>query len=70
MRAGALGAFTSGAGPSILALCGDEARATSVAAAFEATAQRLRVPGLSLNLALSDAGAHVVGEGGSGGGGG
>jgi homoserine kinase len=73
MRAGALGAFTSGAGPSILALCGDEARATSVAAAFDATAERLRVPGMSLNLALSDAGAHVVGEvgsAGSGGGGG
>jgi homoserine kinase len=61
MRAGALGAFTSGAGPSTLALCPDAARADSVALAFDATAQQLGVPGVSMRLGLSERGAHSVG---------
>jgi homoserine kinase len=61
MQAGALGAFISGAGPSVLALCGDEIGADTVAAAFEITAHQLSVPGASLRLAFTDRGAHVVG---------
>jgi homoserine kinase len=60
MQTGALGAFISGAGPSILALCADEAGADAVEAAFAATAEILNVPGISLRLALTDRGAHVV----------
>jgi homoserine kinase len=60
MHAGALGAFTSGAGPSVLALCADTAAAGAVATAFDLTARGLQVPGTILQLALSDAGAHVV----------
>ena len=60
MQAGALGAFISGAGPSVLALCGDEAGADAVAVAFETIAQQINVPGTSLHLALTDRGAHVV----------
>lgn len=61
MRAGALGAFTSGAGPSVLALCGDEVHANAVGAAFETSAQQLDEAGQVLHLALIDRGAHVVG---------
>jgi len=57
MQAGALGAFTSGAGPSVLALVTDDAQAQAVADAFDA----LGVPGSTLRLRLSDRGAHVVG---------
>jgi homoserine kinase len=60
MQSGGLGAFMSGAGPSVLALCADEARAESVAAAYESTARQLRVPGVALRVALVDRGAHVV----------
>jgi homoserine kinase len=60
MQAGALGAYVSGAGPTILALCGNADQATSVAAAFEHTATQLSVPGSTLRLALTDRGAHVV----------
>jgi homoserine kinase len=60
MQAGALGAFISGAGPSVLALCADDDQAAAVATAFESTAQRLEVTGVSLCLSLSDRGAHVV----------
>ena len=60
MEAGALGAFTSGAGPSVLALCADELHADAVGAAFAATAQRLGEPGQTLQMALIDRGAHVV----------
>jgi homoserine kinase len=60
MRAGASGAFTSGAGPSILALCPDETSAEMVASAFDATARQLRVPGMSMRLGLSERGAHLV----------
>src|SRR6202022_3887080 len=41
MQAGALGAFTSGAGPSVLALCADGPHVDAVAAAFDSTAQHL-----------------------------
>jgi homoserine kinase len=61
MQVGALGAFTSGAGPSVLALCADADRGEAVAAAFDSTARALHVPGRTLQLALSDVGAHVVG---------
>jgi homoserine kinase len=60
MQAGALGAFTSGAGPSMLALCADEDQANSVGAAFEATALRLGEPGQTLHMSLIDQGAYVV----------
>lgn len=60
MQAGALGAFTSGAGPTVLALCADEPQAQQVGDALAATALRLGEPGQSLQLALIDRGAHVV----------
>jgi homoserine kinase len=60
MHAGALGAYVSGAGPTILALCGDGEQAASVAQAFEETAQQRGVAGSTLRLALSQRGAHVV----------
>jgi len=60
MAAGALGAFTSGAGPSVLALCADDASAARVEASFADVARSLDVAGAVLRLALSDRGAHVV----------
>ena len=60
MQAGALGAYVSGAGPTILALCASGAQVEAVAAAFDSTAVRLEVPGSTLRLALTDRGAHVV----------
>jgi homoserine kinase len=61
MRAGALGAFVSGAGPTVLALCmsGDEA-VGRIQAAFESAARDEHVPGAVLRLGLSERGAHVV----------
>ena len=61
MRAGALGAFISGAGPTVLALCSSTRDLESVAAAFESAARDEHVPGATLRLALSEQGAHVVG---------
>ncbi len=61
MQAGALGAFTSGAGPSVLALCGENEHVDAVAASFDATAQQLGLGGMTMRLSLTDAGAHVVG---------
>ncbi len=60
-QAGALGVFTSGAGPSVLALCPDVERVDAVAAAFDATALELGLGGVTMRLSMSDAGAHVVG---------
>jgi homoserine kinase len=60
MQAGALGAFTSGAGPSVLALCAGEQHADAVDAAFQATAQRLGEPGQTMQMVLIDRGAYVV----------
>jgi homoserine kinase len=60
MQSGALGAFVSGAGPTILALCADASTADAVAAAFAASASRLSVVGTIMRLALTDRGAHVV----------
>jgi homoserine kinase len=60
MSSGALGAFTSGAGPSILALCASDAQVAAVVAGFELTAHQLAVPGRTLRLALTELGAHVV----------
>jgi homoserine kinase len=60
LQAGALGAFTSGAGPSVVALCGDEQHADAVDVAFRATAQRLGEPGQTMQMLLIDRGAHVV----------
>jgi homoserine kinase len=60
MRSGALGAYISGAGPSILALCADEPQAAAVATALESNAQQLGVAGLILRLMLSERGAHIV----------
>ncbi|MDQ3808815.1 MAG: homoserine kinase, partial [Chloroflexota bacterium] len=56
MHAGALGAYTSGAGPSVLALVANDAGAEAVASAFDA----LGLSGSSLRLSLSERGAHVV----------
>ena len=61
MRAGAVGAFISGAGPTVLALCATGAQADDVATAFEATSRDLDVAGEVLRLGLSARGAHVVG---------
>jgi homoserine kinase len=60
MQAGALGAFTSGAGPSVLALCADAQQVDAVAAAFDSTAQQLGLAGVTLHLSPSDRGAYVV----------
>jgi homoserine kinase len=60
MQSGALGAYVSGAGPTILALCGDADQAAAVALAFTRTAEKRGIPGSTLRLALSDRGAHVV----------
>jgi homoserine kinase len=60
MQTGALGAFTSGAGPSVLALCGDASTASQVAAALDSAAGKLGVEGASLRLQLTQRGAHVV----------
>jgi homoserine kinase len=59
MQAGALGAFISGAGPTVLALCANS-EVQSVASAFEAAARDLGVAGSSLVLGLTEQGAHVV----------
>jgi homoserine kinase len=60
MQAGALGAFISGAGPTVLALCLADATADVVADAFTSTAQQAEVGGRVLRLGLCDRGAHVV----------
>jgi homoserine kinase len=60
LQVGALGAFTSGAGPSVLALCADSQQVDAVTAAFETTAQHLGLAGVTMCLSLSDKGAHVV----------
>jgi homoserine kinase len=60
MQAGALGAFTSGAGPSALALCADRQQVDAVAEAFDSTARQLGVAGASMCLSLSETGAHIV----------
>jgi homoserine kinase len=60
IEAGALGAFTSGAGPSVLALCSGETQARSVGAALDATARRLGEPGQTMEMSLIDRGAYVV----------
>ena len=59
VQAGALGAFVSGAGPTILALC-THAEVGSVRDAFAATAQQHEIPGSISVLGLSQRGAHVV----------
>jgi homoserine kinase len=61
LHAGALAAFVSGAGPTVMSLVGDPSHVAAVSAAFEATASRLAVPGIVLQLAVSERGAHVVG---------
>jgi homoserine kinase len=60
MQAGALGAYISGAGPTVLALCSEPAQVESVAAAFERTAADHAVPGAVMRLGLTEQGAHVV----------
>src|SRR5262249_50760807 len=45
MDAGALGAFVSGAGPTILALCSSPDQVAAVSVAFEATSAQHEVPG-------------------------
>jgi homoserine kinase len=60
MRAGALGAYVSGAGPTVLALCLANGRVEPVARAFESAADELHIAGSTLVLALTQSGAHVV----------
>jgi homoserine kinase len=61
MRAGALGAFMSGAGPTVLALCSTGHEAVDrIQAAFESAAHDEDVPGFVLRLGLSERGAHVA----------
>lgn len=60
MQAGAFGAYVSGAGPTLLALCGEAAQAVAVEVAFTEEARRLHLPGSTLRLSLSERGAHVV----------
>ncbi len=60
MQSGALGAFTSGAGPSVLALCAGETQARSVGAALETTARRLGEPGQTMRMSLIERGAYVL----------
>jgi homoserine kinase len=63
LSAGALGAYSSGAGSSILALCPGRAEAETVCAAFNCAATRCQVPGSTLTVGLSPVGAHVVDDG-------
>jgi homoserine kinase len=56
MDSGALAVYTSGAGPSVLALVSSDVSAASVADAFNA----LGLEGRTLRLGLSKKGAHVV----------
>ena len=61
MQAGALGAFISGAGPTVMALCADSTdRVDALIEAFETAAARFDIPGKSLRLSLSERGAHVL----------
>jgi homoserine kinase len=60
LQAGALGAYISGAGPTVLALCQNADQVASVTDAFEAAAADLHVAGSTLPLALTQSGAHVV----------
>jgi len=59
MSAGALGAFVSGAGPTILALC-RETEIAAVKEAFEMAARKTEAAGATLVLGLTQQGAHVV----------
>jgi homoserine kinase len=59
LEAGALGAFSSGAGPSVLALCDSALAVEKVRAAFETTAQEHAVAGTSMCLQLTARGAYV-----------
>lgn len=60
LEAGALGAFVSGAGPTILALCADRVSADKVTQAMTDEAARKKVAGSAIPLSLSPRGAHVV----------
>ena len=60
MQAGALGAYISGAGPTVLALCQTPDQVASVLRVFESTATDLHVAGSTLSLALTESGASIV----------
>ncbi len=60
LAGGALGAYSSGAGPSVLALCADADAAARVCQALERCASEASTPGSALTIALSATGAHVV----------
>ena len=68
VAAGAVGAFLSGAGPSVLALCdagndgGGAAVIASVNGAMEAAAQTAGVCGRVISVLPSSRGAHLVDE--------
>ena len=61
-EAGALGAALSGAGSTVIALCDQAGTAAAVSAAFSGAAERLNLPGAARPLAVSSAGARVVGS--------
>jgi homoserine kinase len=58
--AGALATCTSGAGPSVLALCAEASAAEAVSEAMLSAARAQEVAGEPLVLSLSERGAHVV----------
>jgi homoserine kinase len=60
LDAGALGAYSSGAGSSILALSPSAAHADTVCLALTRAAEQCQVPGSTLTVGLSAIGAHVV----------
>ena len=60
VQAGALAAYISGAGPTVLALCQGADQVASVKHAFETRAADLDVAGSTFVLALTQSGAHVV----------
>lgn len=60
LRAGAAGAFTSGAGPTVLALCGPDTSTIDVTRALLASAEADGLEGSARTLSLSERGAHVV----------
>jgi homoserine kinase len=61
LQAGALAAYISGAGPTVMALCGDPLAATAVQEAFCSVADRLGRSGAAHRLDLTDRGAYVAG---------
>jgi homoserine kinase len=58
--AGALGACLSGAGSTVVAFCGDQVAAATVASAMERRAHELAMPGRAAVHAARRAGARIL----------